>query len=213
MNQKAIKWIQQSSEYGVATTNAPHDINNALAILMGYAENLEYMLETNDLNKDELQEICDKILYGVDKLNANSRHFASERKRLATETRSLDFSEYFHRWSKVMIPVFKDFNVIPNFVSGDEFFSEQNWADINVELCCFFAEAFDGLNYEEPQKIELYVQFDPQGLKIKCTKLDNWNPSQLPDFLGQKVNKLEEDDFIVFQFTCFSQPAGSKSAA
>lgn len=213
MNDKALKWLQQSSEYGVDTTNSAHDINNALAILMGYTENLEYMVETDKIDKKELQEICDKLFFGIDKLNANSRAYAESRKRKASESRSQDFSDYFHRWTKATSPILRQLNIIPNFVTGDEFTTEQNWSEVNIELCELFSSLFDIEKLDEPTKIEFYLENNGSSLILKISNTEHWNLSAPSTFLGKKVNFSQDTEFYQLHFTCFSNEASTISAA
>ena len=162
---------------------------------------------------NELQEVCDKLFFGVEKLNQYSRHLASERKRIATEKKSEDITDYFSRWIKIVAPLFKQNNYVVTFVSGDEFFIDTDWSEVNRELCKLFSQIFDLPKREEAFKIEFYTQRTPEGLLLNFTSLDEvqWNHDL--SFLGKELKFAQTEEYSGILFTCFSQEAISESAA
>jgi hypothetical protein len=213
MDKKVLDWINQAAAYGLSTTNCSHDINNALAILLGYAENLEYMVESGEVDMTELQETSDKIMFGIEKLNQYSKHYAMERKKDAGSKSNQDFSDYFHRWLKVMIPQFQKFNYNPNFVSGDEYFSELNWAQVNEELCTLFVSLCRTPASSKNTRVDFSTSHSPNGL---CIIAQGFEMEELPkdiSFLSKPVLFSAIDGKIQMQLTCFSNLSSTESAA
>lgn len=213
MDKKVLDWINQAATYGLSTTNCSHDINNALAILLGYAENLEYMLEEGEVDMAELQDTSDKIMFAIGKLTQYSKHYANERKRDGNSVTNADFSEFFHRWVKVMMPQFQKSNYSPNFVSGDELFVELNWAEVNEELCSLFIELCQANASDKNKRIDFTLSLSSDGLCIEALGLETSNPPQEKTFLGKPVVFSAMDEGIKLQLTCFSGRSSTESAA
>ncbi|MAF89681.1 MAG: hypothetical protein CL674_00305 [Bdellovibrionaceae bacterium] len=213
MTKEFLKWIGQTSEYSVAACNVSHDINNSLAILMGYSENLEYMLETDNLNKNELNEICEKLFFVIDKLNAESRNIASARKKDVSEESTQDLSEYFHRWMKIQTPRFKSHGVIPSFSGQKEFLHSCNWAQVNWGFAEVFSCLFQNIQLDSPEKYEFYTDFNDSAFVIKFNATPDFGAIELPKVLGKEVHLNTENGFTELHFTCFCQEEIAKSAA
>ncbi|MEC9283859.1 MAG: hypothetical protein VX642_14190 [Bdellovibrionota bacterium] len=213
MTKEFLKWIGQTSEYSVAACNVSHDINNSLAILMGYSENLEYMLESDNLNKNELNEICEKLFFVIDKLNAESRNLASARKKDIQEKSTQDISEYFHRWMKLQTPRFKSHGVIPNFVGQKEFLHNCHWEEVSWGFAEVFAHLFEDIMLETPEKYEFYTDYNESAFVIKFNATPDFGNKNLPKVLGKEVHLITENGFTELHFTCFCQEEIAESAA
>ncbi|MFK8138339.1 MAG: hypothetical protein AB8E15_08270 [Bdellovibrionales bacterium] len=211
---KQSEFTMQLAKFGIEVCNTAHDVNNCLAILMGYAENLEYMLESGKIDQDELQNICDKIFYSIEKLNKESKHIASERRSEANSYQVRDFSDFFHRWLKIQSPVFKKYNMIWNMTDSVDFSISLNWTEVIQDFGVIFHEFMENISLDDTKKLEVSTSLSELGFHLKIHNSEvQFNPINFSDFLKAKTESSINEGNLILTFTCFSKEALAKSAA
>lgn len=160
MKMKELELYAQLADFAIGCCNSAHDINNTLAVLLGYNEQLEYMLEEDRITKDELIEINKRFYYAIDKLNIESKKIGANRRKVSFENEIDDISDRFHRFLKIVQPRLKEWNISSIMLSSDIAKCEFNNSRLNIFFCEFFSLVFGQNQPKELSTVEFSTSME-----------------------------------------------------
>lgn len=155
------------ADFANESTSVGHDINNALSILMGYTENLSMRIESNKTDPESLNKIVEKLNTGIDRLQAIGKVLAQARMDKRIDASEVELSTYCHRWFKVLLPCFKNWNINFLFLNSTEpkKYNVKKW-EFNNYLSNFVGQWFENLNFEQLTTIEVKFESDENEIRI-----------------------------------------------
>lgn len=210
---KPSDWYVQANEYAISACNVSHEINNSLAILMGYTENLEYMLESGKIEAHDLQEICDKFFYAIEKLGGQARQIAADRKKDFSKAYSYDLQEYFHRWLKLQAPQFRKHGLLVNLQSGNECLLTQNWYEWSQSWAQVFYHLLIDVQANDLVKMELQAEFKNDMFVICLDRQWDWNLTAIDALNEPNFSYSVDEAKLYLQFSCQGRTETADSVA
>ncbi len=194
------------NDFATESCSVGHDINNALAILMGYMDELQSNTDAGDFDKERFQFMLKKMNVGIDRLQKISKTLNDARLEKRQQEVLCNLRDYTNKWFKLLVPFFKSKNLVVQFTTetDDLMYMCKRWY-INHCLNHFFAQALsiNSTEQETHLQVKFFAQADSINLKME-THNTNWKFPATYNWQGVEYNIVQEQNTFILQLACKS---------
>lgn len=191
------------NDFANESCSVGHDINNALAIILGYMDELQSSVDSADFNQERMQFLLKKVNVGVERVQKIGKHLNDARLEKRIAPLACNTREYVHRWFKLLAPFFKNHKIIIAFETDtdDMKFHLERW-QINESLNLFFAEYLSEYQFDPAAadtNIRVRYSNNNEGIQLILSH-DNSRLQMPKTFLWQQKEhsvQISDNSFVL----------------